>query len=42
MISMVENDYRTIAEESLDELRDDVGVQKVELSSIRIRTGDTR
>jgi hypothetical protein len=39
MIAMVENEYRSMAEESLEELREDVGVQKVELSRIEIQTG---
>jgi hypothetical protein len=40
MIAMVENEYRSMADESLNELRKDVEVQKVELSRLEIRTGD--
>lgn len=40
MIAMVENEYRSMTDESLDELRGDVSVQKVELSRVEIRTGD--
>jgi hypothetical protein len=39
MIAMVENEYRSMADDSLEELREDVGVQKVELSRIEIQTG---
>jgi hypothetical protein len=39
MIAMVENEYRSMADESLEELREDVGVQKVELSRVEIQTG---
>lgn len=37
---MVENDYSSMAKESLDELRDDVSYRKVELSTVEIYTGD--
>lgn len=40
MIAMVENEYRSMAEESLEELRDEVRVQKTELSRIEIQTGE--
>jgi hypothetical protein len=39
MIAMVEKEYRLMADESLEELRGDVGVQKVELSRVEIQTG---
>lgn len=36
----MENEYSSMAESSLESLRDDMGYQKVELSRVEIYTGD--
>ena len=37
---MVENVYSSMASESLEDLRDDMSYQEIELSSVEIYTGD--
>lgn len=39
MIAMVEQTYKSAANESLEELRDEVGSKKVQLKSLKVETG---
>ena len=39
MIAMAQTEYRSIAEEAMDELREDVGVENPQLKKMTIYTG---
>lgn len=38
MIAMTETEYETIADQALDELREEVGVEKPELKKVDVQT----